>query len=1450
MASKADSHSVAKRLQSELKGLMMAGSPGISAFPDGDNIFNWVGTIQGAPGTVYESLEFKLSLKFPTDYPFKAPVVKFETACFHPNVDLVGNICLDILKEKWSPIYNVRTLLLSIQSLLAEPNNDSPLNSYAASMWENQEEYKKVLIKKYQEATNQSSDSILEDILSSADECSTGKSSASNSASSSVSTSPVNERSRLATSSSPVDSDQEGTTAENRALAHPGLLQKREASLLVLERKGLVKEISAKFQTPDTATFTRLNPNTQVSIKERISSLKKENERKKVEGEVARRERVIKLVEEDDLEPLSAPVAAAKARMYTGAKDDNSLATKDRDRDAWKRLQSGEISAPPSPKLGGSKINLMGRKRRGRNPIVPVSINEINSLNLSHFLSIPASQPPAHNTRPCAPLSKDTKDLLRRLVAAEDPSASVATGLEAQIIEPTGDAANLRLRALRAPFRVQILLPNLTTTTIICKPTETTEALKLRLMPSIISNDTAESFVDSYLIIDMHDTPLEKTLALGKSEYILSRRAKGLLPKLKMIEKAAFVDADTADELSSEDYLVIAKILPDRAWRSAEVAHFRTVAARLRYAMLPEMKGEVHAALAPRLSPLPPPPVTGSTKMLASVFLPILQVTKTVEIEATDSADTFLARIFVRSYAKHLPPAVLPSDFILKAMGSADYIWGSHNIRSFEAIRSALVQGNKPNLVLVQRPKTESVPAFSPRCLFPPESPIRHTSQPSASKLAPVRWDELTSISIREIRRPFRVRILGASNIPMRDDASTISLIVSCSLFHGIESLSSATTRLETLTPALFTSQPTTLSARWGDTLSFPGIDYASLPMETRLCVSLYANKPDDDCNFPVGWANVALSDHLDVLRTGTMTIGLWPDDVANPLAPCSSNGAVSAVSLVIEFDQFALPVVFPTIAVTATPITPTLEVSKELREFFESVVKLDPLSSMSRDRYIQLWAMRAYAPLFPQVLPRLLLSVPWTQPHAVDEMHLLLARWPVLVPFDALELLDAKHVDRRVREYAVTCLESLEEEALCDILLQLVQVLKYERTHDSALARFLLRKALGSRPIGHLFFWYLKADLHVANIAERFGLLLEAYLHACGSHRTELASQINVIDSLGDVARKIKPLKDVDRRDVMLRELEAIEWPKRFQITLNPRFESNGLVTAKCKYMDSKKLPLRLSFTNIDMGAETIEVIFKVGDDLRQDMLTLQMIRLMDKLWQKEGLDLKLSPYGCISTGDMIGMIEVVLNSETTAKIQKSAGGATAAFKLDPLANWLLQHNKSEQEYAKAVDTFILSCAGYCVATYVLGIGDRHNDNLMCTKLGRLFHIDFGHFLGNYKKKFGFKRERAPFVFTPDFCYVMGGKESAKFVQFVNYCCTAYNILRRNAKLFMNLFAMMVSTGIPELQSMDDLNYLRESFSLELNDDKAREKFIALIHESLTTKTTQLNNAIHILAH
>ncbi|XP_043844661.1 ubiquitin-conjugating enzyme E2 C-like isoform X3 [Dromiciops gliroides] len=98
---------------------------------------------------VYEDLRYKLSLEFPSGYPYNAPTVKFVTHCYHPNVDTQGNICLDILKDKWSALYDVRTILLSIQSLLGEPNIDSPLNTHAAELWTNPTAFKNYLLETY-----------------------------------------------------------------------------------------------------------------------------------------------------------------------------------------------------------------------------------------------------------------------------------------------------------------------------------------------------------------------------------------------------------------------------------------------------------------------------------------------------------------------------------------------------------------------------------------------------------------------------------------------------------------------------------------------------------------------------------------------------------------------------------------------------------------------------------------------------------------------------------------------------------------------------------------------------------------------------------------------------------------------------------------------------------------------------------------------------------------------------------------------------------------------------------------------------------------------------------------------------------------------------------------------------------------------------------------------------
>ncbi|VDB88636.1 unnamed protein product [Peniophora sp. CBMAI 1063] len=143
--------SVTKRLSSELMSLMMSASPGISAFPKNDgNLFVWIGTIEGAAGTYYDGLTFKITINFPPNYPYVPPKIAFDTPCYHPNVDIgSGAICLDILQDKWSAVYSVQTILISLQSLLGEPNNQSPLNVDAAKIWNQPDAFKAQLMRHY-----------------------------------------------------------------------------------------------------------------------------------------------------------------------------------------------------------------------------------------------------------------------------------------------------------------------------------------------------------------------------------------------------------------------------------------------------------------------------------------------------------------------------------------------------------------------------------------------------------------------------------------------------------------------------------------------------------------------------------------------------------------------------------------------------------------------------------------------------------------------------------------------------------------------------------------------------------------------------------------------------------------------------------------------------------------------------------------------------------------------------------------------------------------------------------------------------------------------------------------------------------------------------------------------------------------------------------------------------
>jgi len=132
-----------KRIQKELIELIKDTPANWSAGPESEiDLFRWRATIFGPTETPYENGIFYLVISFPADYPFKPPRIKFETKVYHPNIDANGSIGLDILKTQWSPALSITKVLLSVCSLLSDPNLDDPLVPEIANLYKtNREEF-------------------------------------------------------------------------------------------------------------------------------------------------------------------------------------------------------------------------------------------------------------------------------------------------------------------------------------------------------------------------------------------------------------------------------------------------------------------------------------------------------------------------------------------------------------------------------------------------------------------------------------------------------------------------------------------------------------------------------------------------------------------------------------------------------------------------------------------------------------------------------------------------------------------------------------------------------------------------------------------------------------------------------------------------------------------------------------------------------------------------------------------------------------------------------------------------------------------------------------------------------------------------------------------------------------------------------------------------------------
>lgn len=415
-------------------------------------------------------------------------------------------------------------------------------------------------------------------------------------------------------------------------------------------------------------------------------------------------------------------------------------------------------------------------------------------------------------------------------------------------------------------------------------------------------------------------------------------------------------------------------------------------------------------------------------------------------------------------------------------------------------------------------------------------------------------------------------------------------------------------------------------------------------------------------------------------------------------------------------------------------------------------------------------------------------------------------------------------------------------------------------------LASFLITRACQNSTLANYFYWYLSIEGEDQNdpviTAKQDTRVKEMYIAVMDMFTTMLAHgnivwqkrkdfllrQKMFIDQLVSLVKAVaresgNRKKKADRLRTLLADpdpaykmnfsnFEPIPFP------LDPEICIKGIIPEKASLFKSALMPSKLTFLTTE-NTEYI-AIFKHGDDLRQDQLILQTIALMDKLLRRENLDLKLTPYRVLATSTRHGFLQFI-ESVTVAEVLASEGSILSFFR---------KHHPSDTGpygvVPEVMDTYVRSCAGYCIITYVLGVGDRHLDNLLLTTSGKLFHIDFGYILGRDPKPLP-----PPMKLSKEMVEAMGGVTSEHYHEFRKQCYTAFLHLRRHANLLLNLFSLMVDASVPDIALEPDkaVKKVQDKLRLDLSDEEAVHYVQNLLDLSVTAVMAALVEQLHKFA-
>ncbi|KAL4988465.1 kinase-like domain-containing protein [Aspergillus falconensis] len=524
------------------------------------------------------------------------------------------------------------------------------------------------------------------------------------------------------------------------------------------------------------------------------------------------------------------------------------------------------------------------------------------------------------------------------------------------------------------------------------------------------------------------------------------------------------------------------------------------------------------------------------------------------------------------------------------------------------------------------------------------------------------------------------------------------------------------------------------------------------------------------------------------------------------------------------------------------------LKPNPKIRDDLNTIMSYEPTQDLTAEEKDLVWRFRYYLTREKKALTKFVKSVNWRDVGEAHQAVEILPKWTDIDVDDALELLGPTFDNAAVRSYAVERLRKADDDELLLYLLQLVQALKYEdrahedadiAAHDSSLANFLITRAANNFRLGSYLHWYLMVECDDAGPGtlsshRRLFARVEYYFMAelerkHPEHRKTLLRQGEFVAVLSKIskdirfARENRPIK-IERLKKYLKDPknDLVQFDPPLPLPLDPDVMVTGCFPEESNVFKSSLSPLLITFKTNE--GRKYPILFKVGDDLRQDQLVIQIIILMDRLLQKENLDLKLTPYRILATNATAGAMQFIPSTSLSA----------VSAKYKTVLAYLKAHNPDANEplgvRKETMDTYIKSCAGYCVITYLLGVGDRHLENLLLAPDGHFFHADFGFILGRDPKPF------APMMkLCKEMVEGMGGTSSPLYLQFKQYCFTAYTTLRKSANLILNLFSLMVDANIPDIRVEPDKAVLKvkERFHLEMTEEEAIRHFEQLIGDS-----------------